>query len=67
MSDWTETVASMTKEELEKALVMTIGALSTTSAFADKTPDQVFDWLFDLMNYQRRQQNGNREMPDVQD
>ena len=51
--DWTETIAKMTKQELEKALVMAIGALSTTQAFADKTPGQVFDWLFYLMTYER--------------
>lgn len=60
MSDWTETIASMTKEELEKALVMAVGALSTTQAFADKTPEQVFDWLFYLMNYQRLKDEQSR-------
>jgi len=53
-TDWTETIANMTKEELEKALIMTIGALSTTSAFMDKTPEQVFDWLFYLMYWEKQ-------------
>jgi hypothetical protein len=51
--DWTETIENMPKEDLIKGLIMAIGALSTTEAFANKTPDQVFDWLFYLMNYRR--------------
>ena len=61
-TDWTETIANMTKEELEKALIMAIGALSTTSAFMDKTPEQVFDWLFYLMNWKRQ-----AEMPELEE
>ena len=63
--DWTETIAKMTKQELEKALVIAVGALSTTQAFADKTPDQVFDWLWYAIRWQENSQQNDKDISET--